>query len=104
MPAGSPAAVGQSVQPAVLVPLEDLVAGLARNIELAAQGRHLLAVKQSGYEPEAFIHLVTLVPGHFALPQSPEVLPLFQEAHKGLQRCEPFFSTFWLDTRRSSFG
>jgi hypothetical protein len=76
MPVGPPAAIGQPVEPAVLIPLEDLVAGLARDIELAAQGRHLLAVEQSRYESETFIHLVTLLPGHFALPQSPEVLPM----------------------------
>ena len=38
--------------------------------ELAAQGRHLLAFQQAGYEAEAFIHRLTLVPGHLgALPQ-----------------------------------
>src|SRR5207302_2348279 len=70
---------GQSFEPAVLVALEDLVTGLARDIELAAQRRHLLALEQSGHESETFIHLVTLLPRHFALPQSPEVLPMSPE-------------------------
>jgi hypothetical protein len=40
------------------------------NAELAAQRRHLLAFQQAGYETEAFIHRLTLVPGHLgALPQ-----------------------------------
>ena len=79
MPVGPPTAVGQSVEAIVLVPLEDLVAGLARDIELAAQGRHLLPIEQAGDETETFIHLGTLLPGHFALPQSPEVLRMSPE-------------------------
>ena len=79
LPVGPPTAIGQSLEPAILIALEDLVAGLARDIELAAQGRHLLAIEQSRYESETFIHLVTLLPGHFALPQSAEVLPMSPE-------------------------
>jgi hypothetical protein len=45
LPVGPATAVGQSFEPAVLVALEDLVASLARDIELAAQRRHLLAVE-----------------------------------------------------------
>jgi hypothetical protein len=72
-------AVGESVEPAILVALEDLVAGLARDIELAAERRHLLAIEQSRYESKTLIHFVTLLPRHFALPQSPEVLPMSPE-------------------------
>jgi hypothetical protein len=79
LPVGPSAAIGQSFEPAVLIPLEDLVAGLARDIELPAQGRHLLAVEQPGDEPQTLIHLVTLLPRHFALPQSAEVLPMCPE-------------------------
>jgi hypothetical protein len=79
MPVGPPTAIGQSFEPAILIALEDLVAGLARDIELAGQRRHLLAVEQSRYESEAFIHLVTLLPRHFALPRRPEVLPMCPE-------------------------
>src|SRR5438067_1018518 len=73
---GPATAIGQSFEPAILVALEDLVAGLARDVELAAQRRHLLAVEQSRYESKPLIHLVTLLPGHFALPQTAEVLPM----------------------------
>ncbi len=76
LPVGPAATIGQPFEPAILIALEDLVAGLARDIELAAQGRHLLAVEQSRYESQPFIHLVTLLPRHFALPQSAEVLPM----------------------------
>src|SRR5262249_862750 len=68
VPVRSAAAVGESVEPPVLVALEDLVAGLARDIEVATDGGHLLAVEQAGDEPEPLIHLGTLLPRHFALP------------------------------------
>jgi hypothetical protein len=35
------AAIAEGLDPAVFVPVEDLVAGLARNPERGAQGRHL---------------------------------------------------------------
>ncbi len=54
----------EPVQPALLVPVEDLVAGAPGDAELPAQRRHLLAFEQAGYESEAFIHRLTLVPGH----------------------------------------
>jgi hypothetical protein len=67
---GALAAVVEAVQPALLVPVEDLVAGDPGDAELPAQGRHLLAFQQAGYKSEAFIHRFTLVPGHLgALPQ-----------------------------------
>jgi hypothetical protein len=36
LPVGPPRAIGEPFEPAILVALEDLVAGLARDIELAA--------------------------------------------------------------------
>jgi len=68
MPVRSPAAIGQAVQAAVLVALKDLVASLARDIELAADRGHLLPVEQAGDETETLIHLGTLLPRHFVLP------------------------------------
>jgi hypothetical protein len=59
-----PAAIGQAVQPDRLIPLEDLVAGLARDAELVADPRHLLALEQAGDEPESLVHDVTLLPRH----------------------------------------
>ena len=37
------------------------------------------ALEQAGDEPNPRIHLGTLLPGHFALPQSAEVLPMCPE-------------------------
>src|SRR5678815_2121392 len=90
MPVGPSAAVREALQPTLLVPVEDLVAGLARDIELPAQPRHLLAFQQAGDESEPFVHCVTLLPRHFASPAKAgkcylcarnEVLPLCQEGH-----------------------
>lgn len=39
-----------------------------RDAELAAELRHGIAVQQAGNELQPFIHRVTLLPGHFALP------------------------------------
>ena len=39
------------MQPDCLIPLEDLVAGLAGDAELLAHSRHLLAVQQAGDDP-----------------------------------------------------
>src|SRR4030095_1338733 len=64
------AAVVEPVEAACLVAVEDLVAGHPGDAELAAHRRHLLAFQQTGYEAEAFIHRLTLFPGHLgALPQ-----------------------------------
>jgi hypothetical protein len=79
LPVRPAAAIGQADGAEVLVSLEDLVAGLARDVELAAQHRHLLAAQKAGHEPNTLIHLGTLLPRHFALPQSAEVLPMCPE-------------------------
>ena len=64
MPIRAPAAVREPVDPIVLVAVVDFVAGLARDPELGADRRHLLAVQQPGHEPETLVHDVTLLPGH----------------------------------------
>src|SRR4029453_3774729 len=56
--------IAEGLHPAVLVAVEDLVAGLARNPELGAQRRHLLALEQAGDKPESLVHDVTLLPRH----------------------------------------
>jgi len=63
-----PRAVGQPFQSAAIIAVEDLVAGLARDVEIPADRSHLLAVQQPGDELQPFIHGFTLLPGHFALP------------------------------------
>ena len=67
------------LEPVLAVAGEDLVAGLARDIELTAQFGHLLALEQSGNKPQALVHLVTLLPRHFALPAKAGVLPMSPE-------------------------
>jgi hypothetical protein len=62
---GSATAIGQSGDAAVLAALEDLVAGLARDVELAAQPRHPPALEDSADKPQALIHPGTLLPGAF---------------------------------------
>ena len=51
LPVRSSTAIGQSFESAILVSLEDLVTGLARDIELAAQSGHLFTIEQSSYKP-----------------------------------------------------
>jgi len=68
LPIRTAGAVGQPLQTAAVVAIEDLVTGLARDAELTTELCHLVAVQQSGDELQPFIHWVTLLPGHFALP------------------------------------
>src|SRR5262249_13643488 len=65
---GAAGAVGEPVKTDLVVTADDLVAGLARDAELAAQAGHLLSLEQTGDEFEPFVHGITLLPGHFALP------------------------------------
>src|SRR3990172_11047848 len=62
--------VGQGLQPVLLVTIEDLVAGLARDAELTAHMAHLLAFQQARHETQAFVHNRTLFPRHPHLPQA----------------------------------
>ena len=69
MPIGPTAAVIEGIQAAFLVAVEYLVAGDARDAELPAQRRHLLSLQKTGNEAKAFIHGLTLIPGHSGAPQ-----------------------------------
>ena len=64
LPVRAVASIAERLDPAVFVAVEDLVAGLARNSELGAQRRHLLALEQAGDKPEPLVHDVTLLPRH----------------------------------------
>jgi hypothetical protein len=64
LPVRAVAPIAKGLDPAVFVAVEDLVAGLARNPELGAQRRHLLALEQAGDKPESLVHDVTLLPRH----------------------------------------
>ncbi len=74
-----PASVGQAVNPAVLVAVVDLVAGLARNAELTAETAHHLADKQPADDSETLFHDLTLLTGHDSLPHREKVLPMSPE-------------------------
>ena len=64
MSVGAAGPVLQSPEPFILVTIENFVAGLAGDAELPSQRGHLLAVEQAGHKAEAFIHTITLFPGH----------------------------------------
>src|SRR5262245_45500803 len=64
LPVCTMAPITEGLHPEVLIPVEGLVAGLPRNPELGAQGRHLLALEQAGDKPESLVHDVTLLPRH----------------------------------------
>src|SRR6185503_20923748 len=61
---GSPTAICQRLDAAVLVPIEDLVARLSRDPELSAQGCHRLALEPPGDKSNPLVHDVTLLPRH----------------------------------------
>src|SRR5918999_650994 len=89
LPVRAVASIAERLHAAVLVAVEDLVAGLARNPELDAQRRHLLALEQAGDKPESLVHDVTLLPRHAPSWWGAEchpsarntLLPLPQEGH-----------------------
>src|SRR5258705_6069193 len=70
---------GQGLEAVLLVALEDLVAGLARNAERATDLAHRFAVQQLSDEPQALVHHRTLLPRHPHLPR---------KGRKG-ERCYP---------------
>src|SRR5205807_9213895 len=80
MAVGPSGAIRQALHPAILVAVEDLVAGLARDLELPAQHRHLLPIQTPSYEAKPFVHLVTLLPRHLrTLRKCRKVSPMSPE-------------------------
>src|SRR2546428_8500417 len=75
----TPAPIGERLHAAVFVPIEDLVASLTRDPELAAQGRHLFALEQPGHKPEPLVHDVTLLPRHAPSSEGAKVSPMCPE-------------------------
>lgn len=69
VPVRPPRAVSQPFQPAVIVAVDELVAGLARDSELPADHRHLLAIQKPRYEFETLVHKVALLPRHLCSPR-----------------------------------
>src|ERR1700745_4349821 len=60
-------AVGQALHAALLVTIEDLVAGLARDAKLSAQLSHRLAGQAASHELQPLVHHRTLLPRHHPL-------------------------------------
>src|SRR5215467_2892381 len=69
---GTPASVGEPVNSAFLVAIENLVAGFARNPELPTQFRHGLTCQPPTHKLQSFIHNRTLLPRHCT--SSPELV------------------------------
>src|ERR1700685_1813762 len=61
---GAPGTIREPLQSAFLIAFEDLVAGLAGDLKLAAQCGHALAVLEPDHESYAFIHNRTFLPWH----------------------------------------
>src|ERR1700683_548743 len=61
---GAPGTIREPLQPAFLITVDDLVAGLARDPELPAQAGHALAVLQPNHESYTFVHNRTFLPWH----------------------------------------
>jgi hypothetical protein len=61
---GAPGTIREPLQPAFFIALEDLVAGLARDLKLAAQRGHALAVFEPNHESYTFVHNRTFLPWH----------------------------------------
>src|SRR5262249_55754853 len=62
------AAVGEPLNAAFLITIEDLVTGLTGNPKLSAQFRHRLARQPASHKLHSFIHDRTLLPRHHSLP------------------------------------
>src|SRR6202020_2383331 len=58
----------QRLEAVILIAIEDLVTGLARDAELPANLAHRLALQKSGDKPKTLVHNRTLLPGHRHLP------------------------------------
>jgi hypothetical protein len=67
---------GRSLEPVLLVALEDVVAGRPRDAELAADIRHRLPIQDTGYEPQALVHDLILFPRHSTPPKGGKVSPM----------------------------
>ena len=65
---GAPGPIREPLQSAFLIALEDLVAGLAGNLKLAAQRGHTFAIFEPNHESYAFVHNRTFLPWHPTRP------------------------------------
>ena len=79
LPMRPPAPVAECGDPAVFMPVVDLVPGLPGDPELGAEGRHLLALEQAGDKPQPLVHDVTLLPRHAPSLEGAKVSPMCPE-------------------------
>jgi hypothetical protein len=56
--------IGQTLPATFLIAVQDLVTGLARDPELAAQGSHAFPIFQPNHEAYAFVHHRAFLPWH----------------------------------------
>src|SRR5580704_11940697 len=61
---GAPGTIREPLQSAFLITLKDLIASLTRDLKLAAQRGHALAVFEPNHESYAFVHNRTFLPWH----------------------------------------
>src|ERR1700685_1921985 len=65
---GAPGTIREPLQSAFLIAVDDLVAGFAGNLKLAAQRGHALAVLEPNHESYALVHNRTFLPWHPTRP------------------------------------
>jgi hypothetical protein len=70
---GPTASVRQALNTALLIAVEDLIARLARDAELAAELGHRFAGYPSSHKLQPFVHHRTLLPRHQPLPKWEEL-------------------------------
>jgi hypothetical protein len=80
VPIGSPTAVRQALNSAILVAVVDLIAGFPRDSELMTEACHLLSIQEPSNESKSFFHDIALLPRHntFSLLRE-KVLPMSPE-------------------------
>src|ERR1700733_13461968 len=110
---GTTASVGQAFDPAILVAIKNLVAGLAGDSELPAKFGQWLPRAPASHELHSLIHHRTLLPRHRPLPITErkchlcvryDVLPMSQAAHKTNDLQAHIHSlTSWSRASRSAF-
>src|SRR5208282_5420061 len=95
-----PRAVGEGFEPMRLVAIEDFVAGLARDAELATDIRHRLAIHKLADKSQALVHDRTLLQRHQHLPPKGEkCYPCVRyEMSPMSQAAQRFRARFWAGT------
>ena len=94
---GAPGTIREPLQSAFLITLKDLIASLTRDLKLAAQRGHALAVFEPNHESYAFVHNRTFLPWHPTAPLTGKkcnpclryvLLPMCRAAHKDFHQIQ----------------